>query len=150
MKKPKQIIGRSDVVDLPELDLFDVEAKTDTGAYTSAIHCSEIEQFAEDGVKKLRFVIPTSKKHGLKRKEFTVENFSRRRIKNSFGQSEKRYVIKTKIRIFNRSFITEFSLSDRKKMKFPVLLGRKLLNKRFIVDVSLINVSFQQKQELKK
>ena len=146
MKKPKKTIGRSDVVDLPELEIFDVEAKTDTGAYTSAIHCSEIEPFTEDGIKKLRFVIPTSKKHGLKRKEFTVDNFSQRRIKNSFGQSEKRYVIKTKIRIFNRSFMTEFSLSDRKKMKFPVLLGRKLLHKRFIVDVSLTNISFQQKK----
>jgi hypothetical protein len=56
-----------------------------------------------------------------------------------------RYVIKTKVTLFGKTFKTEFSLADRQQMRYPVLLGRKLLRNRFIVDVSLENVSFSQK-----
>jgi hypothetical protein len=32
-------------------------------------------------------------------------------------------------------------------MKYPVLLGRKFLNKKFIVDTEEKNLSFKQKQQ---
>lgn len=35
----KKIIGRTDLIDFPELDLWNIGAKIDSGAYTSAIHC---------------------------------------------------------------------------------------------------------------
>jgi hypothetical protein len=35
---------------------------------------------------------------------------------------------------------TGFTLADRKSKIFPVLVGRTLLNKRFIVDTSITNV----------
>jgi len=34
--KPKPVIGMSELIDLPELELFLMPAKVDTGAYTSA------------------------------------------------------------------------------------------------------------------
>jgi len=37
------IIGRKEIVSFPMLDLIDLEAKIDTGAYTSALHCKDIE-----------------------------------------------------------------------------------------------------------
>jgi hypothetical protein len=52
-----------------------------------------------------------------------------------------RYFIKCKIELLGRKIVTEFSLTERKGMRFPILLGRKLLNKRFIIDTSLVNVS---------
>ncbi|NJM93841.1 MAG: ATP-dependent zinc protease, partial [Cytophagales bacterium] len=39
-----------------------------------------------------------------------------------------------------------FTLTNRSEMKFPVLLGRKLLRRRFLVDVSAHNLSFELKQ----
>jgi hypothetical protein len=50
-------------------------------------------------------------------------------------------VIKTKITIFGKKIRTEFSLANRRKMRYPILLGRKLLNKRFLVDVSQKDLS---------
>ena len=44
----------------------------------------------------------------------------------------------------------EFSLSDRSDMKYPVLIGRKLLKGRFIVDVSRKNVSLKFNNKQKK
>ena len=46
----KQIVGRVDKIDFPKLDLFNIDAKIDTGAYTSAIHCSQIIE-EETGLK---------------------------------------------------------------------------------------------------
>lgn len=61
---------------------------------------------------------------------------------------EERYVITTDILIFNKRIKTEFSLSDRSTMKYPILLGRKLLAKRFVVDVAVTNLSFKNKKIL--
>lgn len=58
---------------------------------------------------------------------------------------EERYVITTGVLIFNKLIKTEFSLTDRSAMKYPILLGRKFLVKRFIVDVSLVNLSLKNK-----
>ena len=66
-------------------------------------------------------------------------------IRNSFGVSEKRFVIKTHIIVFGRTIQTEFTLADRENLKNPVLLGRKLLRNRFIVDVSQKNLSYLAK-----
>ncbi len=136
-KKP--VIGRADVIDFPDLGLTDVRAKVDTGAYTSAIHCYKVRIIKE----KLTFYLPAHR--GEKHKKFVTEHFELKAVKNSFGQTEMRYVIKTKVTLFGKTFKTEFSLADRQQMRYPVLLGRKLLRNRFIVDVSLENVSFSQK-----
>jgi hypothetical protein len=47
----------------------------------------------------------------------------------------------TTVVILKRKIKAEFSLSDRSKMKFPILIGRKLLKNKFIVDVSQKNIS---------
>ncbi len=143
-KKNKLIIGRCDFIDLPELGIQNIAAKIDTGAYTSAIHCSRIKLQKENEVEYLFFKIPGSHQKKL----FRVKNFKLRNIKSSSGHSETRFVIKTKVTIFGREINTEFSLANRSEMKFPVLLGRKLLKDKFIVDVSQINLS--RKEQLKQ
>ena len=77
--------------------------------------------------------------------KFYFEEFEDRDIKNSFGEVERRFVITTGLRIFNEEIITEFSLSNRGSLKFPVLIGRKILSNRFLIDISKKNLSFKQK-----
>ena len=144
-KPDKCIIGRRDLIDLPEFDLHNIEAKVDTGAYTSAIHCSHIQVIERKGVKKISFHILGTHQIGVGHRVFTTKNFKEKKIISSFGQIEERFVIKTKIKLFGKVFRAEFSLSDRTEMRFPVLLGRKLLRNRFMVDVSLFNLSYNQK-----
>ncbi len=150
-EKEKSIIGRKDKIDFPKLGLYDVEAKIDTGAYTSAIHCHDIRVKVKDGRKVVYFNLLDPSHPSYNEKEFRLPVYAKKRIKNSFGQVEERYIVKTKILLFGKSYDLELSLSDRSKMECPVLLGRKLLNKTFVVDVSKVNLSYRQKmRKIKK
>ncbi|GAB3809860.1 ATP-dependent zinc protease [Spirosoma humi] len=141
--KPKQIIGMTDLVDFPDLGLFDIQAKVDTGAFTSALHCKDVRLVKSGLTTKLTFWLID--KTGLPARKFRSDHFSQRMIRNSFGVAELRYVITTRIVLFGRTIRAEFTLADREQLKNPVLLGRKLLRNRFIVDVSEKNLSYEAK-----
>lgn len=134
----------TDIVDLPGLALFDVQAKIDTGAFTSSLHCKKVNVVRVGVRDRLSFWVID--KTGQPARKFYSDDFSQRMIRNSFGVSEMRYVIKTRITLFGRTFKTEFTLADRERLKNPVLLGRKLLRNRFLVDVSQTNLSYQLKK----
>lgn len=130
--KPKiKLIGRREHVDFPLLNLFNIEAKIDTGAYTSAIHCKNIIQKTKDHKSILCF-------QSLDNVEHCIEEYSKKKIKNSFGEIEERYIIKTLISIGGKKIKTTISLSDRESMRYPVLIGRRLLKGKFVVDVNQI------------
>lgn len=139
------IIGRSDRADLPELAITDILVKTDTGAFTSAIHAVNISETKKQGKRVLTFRIAGINHPGMPRKKYSFTDFSQRVITSSNGLSEYRYVIKTSIVLFGRKFKTEFSLSNRTAMRSPVLLGRRLLKGRFVVDVAQKNLSHDLK-----
>lgn len=138
-----QILGRSDRVDLPKLGLTGIHAKVDTGAYTCSLHCSSVE--VVNG--RLEFVLLDEEHPEFTGMKFKFKKFDQREIKNSFGEAELRYVIKTKIKIYDRVIRAEFSLSNRGNLKFPVLLGRKILRHRFLIDVTKKDLSFLSKSE---
>lgn len=141
-----ETLGRYDRVDLPGLKLFNIHAKIDTGAYTSSLHCSRAE--VVDGV--LEFVLLDDEHPEFTGMKFTFTEFTSREIKNSFGAAEKRFIIETTIRIFDQDILTEFSLSDRDALRFPILLGRKVLRHRFQIDVSRKNLSYRTKRAKKR
>ncbi len=152
LAKKKKIIGRTDKVDLPELGLEEVQAKIDTGAYTSAIHCSKIHiDSTKEGKELLVYTISGSRLgKGMRARIFKTDTFKLKKIRSSNGQVQLRYVIKTKLKLFNKVFNTEFSLSDRSHMKNPILIGRKLLNGRFLVDVAEEDLSYSHNKDIAK
>ena len=135
MDKEKLTIGRRELIDFPELELYDITAKIDTGAYTTALHCHDIREI--NGVLHFKLLDPTHP--GYKGKDHQFANYFQKEIKNSFGEVERRYMIKTIIKIGRKRIKSLISLTDRGTMRYPVLIGRKLLKNRFIVDVSLLN-----------
>lgn len=137
----KQIIGRSDKIDLPDLKLKDISAKIDTGAYGCAIHCHKIREVIKGRKKHLYFDLLDPSHPKYEKQVFKVSSFSRKRVKNSFGESEQRYTIKSKIKLFEKLYTVELSLTDRSEMKYPILLGRTFLEGKFIVDVEKTNLS---------
>lgn len=136
-----EILGRSDRVDLPGLGLAGIHAKIDTGAYTCSLHCSK----AEVVNNQLEFVLLDEEHPEFTGMKFVFKKFGQKEIKNSFGEAELRYVIKTTVKIFDRIIRAEFSLSDREKLRFPVLLGRKILRNRFLIDVTKKDLYFNSK-----
>ncbi|MDA0197099.1 MAG: RimK/LysX family protein [Bacteroidetes bacterium] len=139
-------IGRKDRIDLPELGLFNIKAKIDTGAYGCALHCDHIEIVQKKGEEILscRVLDPAHPKY--KDKLYFFKDFNDKLVKNSSGETEHRYTVKTGLIIFNKERRVEFSLTDRNRMKYPVLLGRKFLKNRFLVDVRLKDLSFERKK----
>lgn len=137
-----QILGRSDRVDLPGIGLENIQTKIDTGAYTSSLHCLRAE--VVNGT--LEFILLDEEHPEFTGMKYKFTKYDQREIKNSFGEAELRYVIKTKVKIFEHVIRAEFSLSDRGNLKFPILLGRKILRHRFLIDVTKKDLSFQHKQ----
>jgi len=142
--KKKTIIGRKDKADFPELGLKELDIKMDTGAFTSAIHCRKIGTKKENGKEVLVFTVLDPSHSQYDKREFSTENFAEKRIKNSFGTSEKRFVIETDIRLFGKKYPIELSLSERGAMRFPILIGRRFLMGNFIVDPSKYDLSFKK------
>lgn len=147
MTKVKQVLGRVDRIDLPEFEIYDITAKVDTGAYTSALHCEEIQVIRENGERFLEFKIPQRHLKGNPEHFFRATHFRRKSIRSSNGNMEKRYIISTYVLLFGKRVKTEFSLADRSKMRHPILLGRKLLSGRYLVDVTQQDLSYKAKIE---
>lgn len=145
-KRKKIFIGRYDKIDLPDLGLYDIDAKVDTGAFSSSIHCHNITPYKKNGKDILKFNLLDPSHPEYDGQEFIVTKFNQKIVRNSFGQEEERYAFKTAIVLFGRTIRTEFSLSNRENMKYPVLLGRTLLYNRFIVDVTKYNLSYNKKK----
>lgn len=146
----KPVIGRSEKIGLPQFGLKNVEAKIDTGAYGSSMHCSLINVVTENGKKMLKVIPLRYTDKPYRGEAFLFPYSEKKKIKNSFGKVEERYVVKTAVRIFGRDISTEFSLTDRTNMKFSILLGRKFLKKNFVVDVSLKDRSAKAESRMAK
>ena len=150
-KAPLQKVGWRELVSLPELTSARIPAKIDTGARTSSLHATEIERFDRDGHRMLRFQLDI----GDGRSEpVTVEvpHADRRTVTSSNGEAQERYIIKTWTVIGDTRFPAEFSLADRSDMKFPILIGRTALRRRFLVDSgrSYLQSSAEERQRLLK
>ena len=135
----RTLIGRIDIVDFPLLDLLGIDIKIDSGAYTSSFHCHNIKE--ENGVLKCQFLDPDHSKYH--KKIFQFKTYTLKSIKSSNGITEDRYLVSTEIFIFGETYPIKLSLTERGAMKYPVLLGRKFLSKRFLIDTSKKNLSFK-------
>ncbi len=146
MKKQLIVIGTQDKIDLPELDIFDLECKIDTGAFTSTIHCNHVKVVERDGKDVLEFCVLDKWHPQFNNVVHTVSEFREKKVKSSNGVSESRFVVKTKAVLFGSTLPITFTLSNRRKMRFPVLIGKKFLKNKFLVDVSKKDLSFLQKE----
>ncbi|MBK9732945.1 MAG: ATP-dependent zinc protease [Chitinophagaceae bacterium] len=141
--RQKLTIGRTDKIDFPEWGLYNIDAKIDSGAYTSSIHCDNITAFYKNGAHTVRFTVYDADKPNTQE----CKVFASKQVKNSFGQIAYRYTIKTTICLFDKNYVIELALTDRSTMKNPVLLGRKVLRDRFIIDVTRQNLSYHEKMK---
>lgn len=140
---PKKVIGRIDKADFPTLDLFDIDVKIDTGAYTSSIHCHKV--LVVDDVLICLFYDEGHPYYNGK--EIRFKEFSKTKVKSSNGVVQNRYKVKTTIVLFEKKYRISLTLSTRDDMKYPILIGRKFLSNKFMVDVTQMNVSYINKSK---
>ena len=132
----QKIIGRVEQVSFPEWDLFDLDAKIDTGAYTSSLHCHQIEKSEREGTSYVSFRLLDPTHETYDGKHFELPIHKQKIVKSSNGIAEERFIVKTTMLLDGLEISIELSLTDRSGMRYPVLLGRKVLKGRFLVDVT--------------
>lgn len=140
--KDKIIIGRRETISILDLELYNLDAKVDTGADSNALHCDDIFIDDENFVHfKLLDEVHTAY-HG---KTMKMPLYKLKKVKSSNGVIQERPSIKVKVSFFGKEYNTVISLTNRADMKFPMLLGRLFLKNRFLVDVSQEYLSKQEK-----
>jgi hypothetical protein len=139
----KVVIGRAEPLYLVGYDNQQVPAKIDSGAYRSAMHATNIA--VKDGV--LSCVLLSGHPMSDVIIPFSTKNFKKVTVTNSFGEQDNRYEIKLRVKLGPKIVTVGFTLADRSKNIYPVLVGRTFLNKRFMIDTSRIGVD---RRELKK
>lgn len=134
--RPKDAIGWREWLTLPQLGIPAIKAKIDTGARTSALHTFSLEEFTDAGRRMVRFGIhPLQKRHDIAL-FCEAPVLERRRVKDSGGHVEKRYVIATNVALKNELWQIHITLTNRDAMLFRMLLGRTAIERRFVVDPS--------------
>ena len=132
------IFGWAEPVVLEETG-FQLEAKLDTGADTSSLDAIDIRRFRRKGVSYVRFTV-VDQSEG---EEVRLERPLLRRvlIKRHDGDSQRRSVVSLTVCLGEHRRKVEFSLIDRSRFDYPVLLGRSALAGIAIVDPDEINLS---------
>ena len=148
-RKYQVVIGRTEPAIFAAYDkLLQVPAKVDTGAYRSAVHCTDAKIVTREGVKLLEGTLlkghPCARTKGYK---FSTHQYTTAVVANSFGHEEERYEIKVRIKVGPLVFTTPVTLADRSKKLFPMLLGRHGIRNRFLVDVTRSNVDRKLSKE---
>lgn len=137
----KVIIGRVEKINFPEWNLYGIDAKVDTGAYTSSLHCHHIEKTRRNQEDIVRFYLLDPSHEEYNNKMFELPVHAQKVVKSSNGTTEERYIVKTELVLAGMSLKAELSLTDRTEMRYSVLLGRKLLRRHFLIDPSKIFIT---------
>jgi len=131
----KLIVGSVEKVHIYPSNLV-MNARIDTGAETSSIHADNIVRFERDGKKWVRFSLLDEKTN----KPYLVERKVVRGVKILQSSQEEGYerrvIVMLEITIGDKKSLSEFTLTSRNHMTYPILIGRNVLQDLIIVDVS--------------
>ena len=141
----KKIVGRKEVISILDLNLYDLDAKIDTGADSNALHCDNI--VIENDM--VHFCLLDEVHESYHGKRMSMPIYKIKKVKSSNGEVQERPSIKVSVEFFGKKYKSVISLTNRADMKFPMLIGRRFLNKRFLVDVSEEYLTKEVKKELK-
>jgi len=134
MDRQRKVIGWREWVALPELGIEKLKCKIDTGAKTSALHAFYVAPFEQEGKRMVRFGVHPNQNDRETAVECVAEVFDVRSVTDSGGHREERYVIRTPLRLGADTFLAEITLTNRDSMTFRMLLGRRAMAQRYVVN----------------
>lgn len=128
----KEVIGWVENVRITPGDVV-IKAKIDTGADSSSLHCECLNTIERDGERWAKFSIADVDGNLVSIEKKIIR---RVKIKRHFGNEQLRDVVRMGICIGDQYRETEVSLVDRSGFNYNLLIGRKFLKDKFIVDPS--------------
>ena len=130
----KRVVGWKENAALPDLNVKNVIAKVDTGANLASIDASDIKIVSRNKVKYVKFKV-MKRNNTVRKTSAPLEGY--KRIKSSNGDVERRPYIKTTLLLDGISKKIELTLTDRGPMEYTMLIGRKALGRRWVVNPSI-------------
>lgn len=128
---PLEIIGSTDYIDVAGIK--NIPAKIDTGADSSSIWASHI-RITKDGV--LHFCLFDESSQFYTGETIERADYKIAVVRNASGHEQIRYRTHLKISLRGHKIKALFYLADRSNNNFPVLIGRRTIAGKFLVDVS--------------
>lgn len=130
----KMIFGEDEFIYVKEANAY-IDARIDTGAAVSSISATDITEFERNGKKWYRFTLAANDRFI----EMEAPHVRYSEIRQSSKDTvTKRPVVSLNIKIGDYSAASEFTLTDRSKMQYALLIGRT-----FIQDIAVVDVSRQ-------
>ena len=133
-KREKKVVGWKEQVALPDLKIKSVIAKIDTGANLATIDADDIKFVIRKDVIYVKFTVK-KRNNTVRKTSAPLAGF--KRIRSSNGDVERRPYIKTDILMDGITKNIELTLTDRGPMDYTMLIGRKALGRRWIVNPSI-------------
>ncbi len=133
-REPLPVIGWREWLALPELGIERIKAKIDTGARTSSLHAFDLERFEAEGRPWVRFRVHPLQRDDSTTVEVEAPLVDERSVKPSTGQAKVRPVILTRAVLGHWGWPIEITLVNRDVMGFRMLLGRRAVRRRFMID----------------
>ncbi|MDH3222418.1 MAG: RimK/LysX family protein [Gemmatimonadota bacterium] len=134
-KAPRPTLGWKEWVSFPGLGIEGIRSKVDTGARTSALHATDLEEEVDDdGIAVVRFKVLCERRPRRKPVTVSLPVIDKRFVRDSSGREELRPVVLAEIEVCGQRWKIEITLTRRDDMEFNMLLGRRGIRRRFLVD----------------
>ncbi len=131
----KVVVGRNEWVWLDLLQR-NLKARIDTGALSSSLNATDVQAFERDGNDWIRFRVP-DEDHADGGDVYEAPLVRRVKIRQASAEElERRPVVLLQVRMGDHVEETEFNLTNRENMLYPLLLGRNFLRDVMVVDVA--------------
>ncbi|MCK8515453.1 ATP-dependent zinc protease [Methylonatrum kenyense] len=124
----QEVLGHVEDVRLMPDDI-PAQARLDTGARRSSLHARDIETFDKDGEDWVRFLFDD---HDGGKHDFELPLEDEIEVTQASGQ-ETRYVVKIGLCVADQYEETDFTLTDRSALTYPILVGRTFLSEGVLV-----------------
>src|SRR5438876_10335707 len=130
------VIGWKERASFPEWGVRRVRVKIDTGARTSALG-ADFYNLSDDPARGrvVELTITFDRKRPDRQTTIRAPMLGHVIVCNSFGMKEQRPVIETQLRLGPVTKLVRFTVANRTRMRFPVILGRRALAGDFLIDV---------------
>jgi hypothetical protein len=130
----KRVIGWREWVQLPDLGVVEMKAKVDTGADNSSLHAFNVERIERNGAEYVRFEIHPKQRSKKPTIHCEAPLVMEKKVKNPGGRTELRPVIRTRVVVAGEELEALVNLTSRDEMGFRMLLGRRAVRSRFVID----------------
>ena len=145
-KKEKRAVGWKEHVALPDLKIKSVIAKIDTGANVATIDAANIKFITKNDIKYVKFTVK-KRNNTIRKTSAPLAGF--KRIKSSNGDVERRPYVKTTLLMDGISKTIELTLTDRGPMDYTMLIGKKALGRRWLVNPAISYLTTAKKENKK-